>query len=285
MLEVNRFMIDFILEKTKNLSFFKKLEKTLKSARIKIPYTQYLKILYISTFISIPISIFIFWFLNFINVKEIYLIYSTLSIPLIVFLSIYYYPFAKANEHARKIESELPFAISHLASIAESNLPPTIMFRIISTFREYKALGKEFEEIVRRMEVYGLDFVTATKNVAETTPSISFQKFLNSMITTIQSGGDIKNFLRIMYDKTSYEWKAEREEFIQKLSLFSEIYVGVVVLTPLLLISMLVLMSLLHTTTLFGLNINDLLMIGTFVILPLINVLSLLFFKGVEIEI
>jgi flagellar protein FlaJ len=277
-------MINFIIEKTKNLSFFKRIEKALKSARIKIPYTQYLKILYISTFISIPISIFIFWFLNFINVKETYLIYSTLFIPLIVFLSICYYPFVKVNEHARKIETELPFAISHLASIAESNLPPTIMFRIISTFKEYKGLGKEFEEIVRRMEVYGLDFVTAVKNVAETTPSISFQKFLNSMVTTIQSGGDVKNFLRIMYDKTYYEWKAEREEFVQKLSLFSEIYVGVVVLTPLLLISMLVLMSLLQTPTLFGLSINDLLMIGTFILIPLINVLSLLFFKGVEIE-
>jgi flagellar protein FlaJ len=277
-------MINFIIEKTKNLSFFRKIEKALKSARIKTSYTQYLKILYISTFISIPISIFIFWFLNFINVKEIYLIYSTLSIPLIVFLFIYYYPFVKVNEHARKIETELPFAISHLASIAESNLPPTIMFRIISTFREYKALGKEFEEIMRRMEVYGLDFVTAIKNVAETTPSISFQKFLNSMITTIQSGGDIKNFLKVMYDKTSYEWKAEREEFIQKLSLFSEIYVGVVVLAPLLLVSMVVLMSSLQTGNLFGLNINDWLMLGTFVILPVINVLSLLFFKGIEIE-
>jgi len=278
-------MINFLVEKSKNKKFFKNLEKALKSARIKIIYSQYLKNLYTFTFISIIPTVITFLILLNIKIKETLLLFFVPFIPLIVFLSLYFYPFLKANDHARKIEAELPFAISHLSSIAESNLPPTIMFRIISTFKEYKALSKEFEEIVRRMEIYGLDFISAVKSVANTTPSISFQKFLNSLITTVESGGDIKNFLKLMYDKTYYEWRAEREEFIQKISLFSEIYVGVVVLAPLLLVSMLVLMNLLQVGTFFGLTINDWLILGTFLIVPLLNIVFLIFFKGIEVEI
>ena len=274
-------MINFLVERTKKLKFFKILEKDLKSARIKIPYTLYLKNLYLFTFISLFISLFLAFFLHFLKFQYFFL---PLFIPLIVFLTLYTYPKYAANSLAIKIENELPYAISHLASIAESNIAPHVMFRILSNFKEYEGVGTEIREIVRRMDTYGLDFVSAIRNVAKTTPSKSFQKFLNNLVTTIESGGDIKGFLKVMYEQVSFEWKIKREEFIQRLSTFSELYVGLIIATPMFLVSMLVMMNIIQAGNLFGLSLTDWMIIGTYFLLPFLNLIFLLFIKGIEVE-
>lgn len=274
-------MINFLVEKAKKLKFFKALEKDLKAARMKTPYTIYFKNLFSFTLISFFISIIFSLLLLFLNFKYFFL---PLLFPLIVFLTLYTYPKYIANSLAIKIENELPYAISHLSSIVESNIAPHVMFRILSSFKEYEGVGKELKEIVRRMDVYGLDFISAIRSVAKTTPSKTFQKFLNNLVTTIESGGDIKGFLKVMYDQISFEWKIKREEFIQRLSIFSELYVGLVIATPMFIVSMLVMMNIIQAGNLMGLSLVDWIIIGTYLLLPLLNIIFLLFIKGIEVE-
>ena len=280
-------LINFLIEKLRDKKPFKKLEIALKEAKIKIPYTLYLKRLFTFTLISFFISILLLLliFLLKIEVKIPFFHFIILSIPLFVFLSLYTHPFSKAKELGMKIEAELPFAISHLASIAESNLPPQVMIRILAGFEEYKGINREMKEILKRMEVYGMDFVSAIKSVSQTTPSPSLKYLLNSLATAIQSGGDIKGLLKMMYEKAYHEWKLKRgEEFVRKFSLLVEIYLGIVIMAPISLITLLALMSTFSIGGFYGLTVNDLLFLSIYLLIPALNLIFLFLFKGVPVE-
>ena len=82
-----------------------------------------------------------------------------------------------------------------MAAVASSGVPPTKMFQLISESEEYGEIAVEAEKIVNYIEIFGYDILTAIKTVALTTPSPMFREFFNGMVSTTQSGGDVKNFL------------------------------------------------------------------------------------------
>ncbi len=279
-------MITFLAIKTKK--YFSFLKPWLKSANIKQPLLTYLEEFYQSLFLTIGLSIFLFFITFFIEKLVpkimIYAIYFLSAfLPILTIIYYIFYPKIKARNIAMKINSLLPFALSHISSIAESGAPPHLIFKIMSSFKEYEELSNVFKEISDKTEKYGYDLVTAIKSVSQTTPSKSLKKFLNSFVTTIESGGDIKGFLKEYSNQALFEWRVKRQEFIQRLGTFSEIYVGVVVVMPLFVVSLLVVMNFISPQ--FGaLSIMDLMRIIVYLAIPFLNLLFLMFIKGIEVE-
>ena len=75
-----------------------------------------------------------------------------------------------------------------------------------------------------------------------------------------------------------------REEFLQKLGTFSEIYVGVLVLSPLIIVALLIFMNFIHSN-IGGLSIIELMKLCIYALIPLLNIIFLAIVKGFEVEI
>lgn len=278
-------LFSWLVERIKKNEIFLRLKKALVSTRSKTLYSVYLARLLFFVFLSLLIGL-VFFFLP-INLPKNFQILRFLIpilLPLTTFLTFYLDVLQKESAYKSQIENNLLPVISHMISISESNLSPYFIFKIISQFEEYGAVSKEFREIVNRVEVYGQDFISAIKDVASTTPSAIFQKFLNNVASIIESGGDLKNYLKLTYDYLTFDWKIKREEFLQKLGTISEIYVGLVISSPLFLVSMIVVLAAIQTQVGF-ISLIDLLKFFSYVILPFLNIIFLLIIKGVEVEI
>jgi len=273
----------------KHFSGFNFLSENLKKANIKIPFRVYLSLsLFVSLFLSILSSIFsflIFYFLQYPLILRIAfpVFLSLLTFTLSSILAILY-PYQVASSRKKNIETNLPFVLIHMGSIAESGVPPYLIFKMISYFKEYGEAAKEMEKIVRNIEEFGLDPLTAVREVAEKTPSPALKQILLGFVSTTESGGNVKEYLKNAGEQALFEWRMKRERFLHQLSTYAEFYTGILIASPLFIISLFAVMYMIQPT-LGGLDILKIMKISIYGILPLLNVMFLLFLRGVEVEI
>lgn len=195
------------------------------------------------------------------------------AITLTVFHS---YPLQMLVSKKNSIEGNMPFAINHMAAIASSGVPPVVIFKLLTTVKEYGEVMNESKRIVRNMDVFGMDVTSAIKNVADRTPSPKFKQFLYGIVSTIETGGNLKKYLETNARQALFDYKLKREKYLQTLSTYADFYTAVLIAAPLFFVSILSIMSLVGGEVL-GLSIPVAMQLGIFVLIPLLNSIFIVF--------
>jgi flagellar protein FlaJ len=161
-----------------------------------------------------------------------------------------------------------------MAAIASSGIPPEFMFELLTGFEEYGEISEQSKIIMRNIKTFGMSSVDALKDVSKRMPSKDFKELMLGIASTIETGGNLTSYLKEMSDKALFEYKIKREQYLKTLSTYADIYTGVLVAAPLMMISMLATMSIIGGTVV-GLTISELVFLITWVILPVMNMLFL----------
>jgi len=201
---------------------------------------------------------------------------APMAAGLLIFGSMYLYPSQKAKKRQKSIDSNLPFALNHLGAIATSGISPTAMFELLNTFEEYGGISNEAGEISRRVNVFGEDLTTALRDVAERSPSDDWSEVLYGIISTVETGGSLKSYLKEKADEAIFEYNMEKEREIERLSTYASFYTAILIAAPVFLVVTLAVMNLLGGQ-IAGFAIRDLMWMGVHVIIPVINGLFVMF--------
>ncbi|MCS7106232.1 MAG: type II secretion system F family protein [Candidatus Aenigmarchaeota archaeon] len=274
----------------KNPKLFSFLKECLVKSEIKIPVRSYVSVSILTTIIVFISTLIIFYSLYFfLKLPEfffpIYVILMPLTFSFICLFTLFFSPYQIMQSKRKNIETNLPFVLTHMSAIAESGVPPYVVFKIISNFKEYGEIAKEMKKIVRNIEVFGTDPVTAAKEVAKRTPSESLRQLLLGFVTTTEAGGSMKEYLKTSGVRALFEWRIRRERFLQQLTTYAEIYIGLLIAAPLFIISLFAVMNTIPgATTLGGIEILSLMELTIYVILPVLNIGFLMFLRSVEVE-
>ncbi len=163
-----------------------------------------------------------------------------------------------------------------MAAIASSGIPTEFMFELLTGFKEYGEISEDSKLIMRNMKTFGMSSVDSLKDIAERTPSQDFREILLGIVSTVESGGNIVEYLREMADKALFSYRIKREKYLKTLSTYADIYTALLVAAPLMMLSLLATMSIIGGSVM-GLTINELMLLITWVILPVLNVGFLIF--------
>lgn len=194
-----------------------------------------------------------------------------------VVLTIYHsYPFHLLTSKKNSIEGNLPFAINHMAAISASGVPPYVTFKLLTNIPEYGEVSNEAKRIVRNVEAFGMDVVSAMRNVAERTPSAEFRQMIFGIISTIETGGDLRKYLENSAKEALFDYRLKREKYMQTLSTYADFYTAVLIAAPLFFVSVLSVMSLVGGSV-FGLSIPNAMRIGVYAMIPLMNIVFIMF--------
>jgi flagellar protein FlaJ len=192
-------------------------------------------------------------------------------------LTIYHsYPFHLLTSKKNSINANMPFALNHMGAIAASGVPPFVIFRLISTIPEYGEIANESKRVVRNVEAFGMDLISAIRNVADRTPSTEFRQFLYGIVSNTETGGDLKGFLESSAKEALFDYKLKREKYLQTLSTYADFYTAVLIAAPLFFVSVLSILSLIGGQ-IFGLSIPTAIRLGVYVLMPLLNTVFILF--------
>ena len=280
----NVLMKDWSLELINSFpDFFKGLYKELRLANMKVLSSTYTNTMMFSSIIAGTSILLLSSFISVVSFVPISVVIANGFLGGILGLSgtaigYYYYPKYKVKERERKINANLPFAIDHMAAVVSAGVAPTSMFSLISQSREYNEVSVELEKIVEYIELFGYDMLTAVETVAAQCPSKQMKEFLEGFVSTVESGGELKDYLRESSDGAMLHYKLERQKFTESISTFSDIYTGLMVASPLFFVAALSMVSILGGAV-GNVDVNTLMVMGTYVAIPLLNMMFIAFME------
>ena len=260
--------------------FFKNLYKNLRIADIHILSTTYSNMMIFTSMVASVASFTVVAFLSFVFFVPLPVLLANSFLAGILGLSATFagfnlYPKVRIKSRERNINANLPFAIDHMAAVTSAGVNPTSMFKLLSESEEYKEVSVELSKIVEYTELFGYNITTSIERVSATCPSKQMRDFLDSFVSNVESGGELKDYLRESADQAMLNYKLERQKYSDSISTFSDIYTGLMVASPLFFVAALSMVSILGGTV-GDMDVNTLMLLGTYVAIPALNVLFIL---------
>lgn len=267
----------------------KLVESTLPKSGMNVSPKNYVSLVCLSSLIGYIVSLAVLSVLSFtilnlnIFITVLVIIFSPVVIAASIFIIGIFYPYQMVLSRKRSISTNLPFAISQMGAIASSGVPPTVIFKLLAEFKEYDVLAEEMEKITRNIEVFGLDPMTAMREVAKRTPSEKFKQLLLGLATTIEGGGSLTVYLKNAGEQSLFTWRIKRQKYLQQLSTYAEFYTGLLIAAPLFLIALFSVMYMIQPE-LGGFDIFQLMRISIYLLVPALNVGFLMFLQFTQVE-
>ena len=164
----------------------------LERARIKIYPETYVSLMFFIAVLTVPVSIVSFiivYFYGFLPV--IFLI----PMPFYVMIGFLLIPISKAGDRAANLEREMPFAAAYISVMASGGIAPYTSFKRLAEVELMPAMRSEAKEIIKDVEIFGIDPLTAIESAAKKNPLDVFRDFLSGYASTVIIGGDVGHFL------------------------------------------------------------------------------------------
>lgn len=145
-------------------------------------------------------------------------------------------PGSAAKGRGRDIDRRISPAMSFVSAMSSADVNIDQIFHELARQRIYGQVAEEAAWITRDTELLGVDILTAIKNGASRTPSKRFQDFLQGVVTTATSGGQLKPYFLTKAEQYERENKLETLQRVETMGLLAETFVTVVVAFPLFLV-------------------------------------------------
>ena len=150
------------------------------------------------------------------------------------------YPDIVARGRKSKIDIDLPYAISYMQALSTAMPPFEMLRRIYEESDMFGEVSREFGMVIRDVELFGDDLITAMRNLQRTTPSTNLRDFLNDLGIVFDSGGDVSSYLGAKTEYYREQAKRELDLVLKTIEIMAEVYVSAFVAGPIALIIMIV---------------------------------------------
>ena len=247
----------------------------LEKAGIKIYPETYVSLMFLAALLSSPVtiaSIVLLYFFRFIPL--VFLV----PMPLYVMIGFIVWPMSAASERSSTLEREMPFAATYVAVMASGGIPPYVSFKRLSEVDLMPAMRKEAKEVIRDVEIFGIDPLTALDNSAKKNPLDIFRDFVSGYASTVIIGGDVNHFLETKAQDIFKTRSARVKIAAERLGMLLETFIIVMVLMSL---CFYILFSV-ETIYSFGGDIYSGMLMYTYVFTPLLSVVFIYLAHGMQ---
>lgn len=160
----------------------------------------------------------------------------TILVPILIVYTAVPMLNGKVKRRGKSIDKVLPYAVNYMAALSSAEVSPAFIFRGLAGQEIYGEIKYEAMNIVKDMDVLGMDILTAIHNAIDRSPSMKFQDFLQGVVTTVTSGGSLNIYFQAKSDQYRKENRVEQKGTLETLAVMGESFVTVVVAMPLFLI-------------------------------------------------
>lgn len=138
-------------------------------------------------------------------------------------------PTVMVKKRAREVDKEVLFAGRYLLVKLESGTP--LFNALIDASRSYGISSKYFKEIVDDINL-GIPIENALERAREFSPSEHFKMILSELLTTLKTGADVSESLRIVLNLITKKQLLEIKAYSKKLNAYVMLYMVVAAVLP-----------------------------------------------------
>jgi flagellar protein FlaJ len=237
--------------KTKT-AILQQLDDLLLKAHMKIRPEEYLAYVYMATLVAaivgvavgVVVGVVIFGLMGVSLILRILVAGVSIGLlPVMAYFLLLGTPGSRAKGRGRDIDKRIAAAMSFISAMASADVNIDVIFKELSRQKVYGEISQEAAWITRDTELLGSDILTAIRKAARRSPSSKFQDFLQGVITTSTSGGQLKPYFLLKADEYQKENKLELKSQMETLGMLAESFVTVVVAFPLFLVLIMAIMA------------------------------------------
>jgi flagellar protein FlaJ len=257
------------------LPIFKDLDLNLQKSGMKVSFRAYVSLTVFCSILTSLVNLAVIPVFAFFALKIALLpaflfgLGGSLLAGAITTIGFYGYPVYRADAVKRQLEDELPFTTGYMAILTSAGVSPESIFKSISNLPVPLAMSSQAKDVVRDVNLFGSDIISALQEVSKRTPSERYREMIEGFISTIHSGGNLSSYLR---GKSTQYMKLKRislKKFSDTLSMLAEFYVAILLTGPLMMVIMLTVMAMLGGGGLGMLSPDLLLNLLTYIAIPL----------------
>ncbi|MCW4021551.1 MAG: type II secretion system F family protein [archaeon] len=249
----------------KFLSGIFEFKEHLTRADIKIYPETYISLMFLVATLTLPVSVI-----------SLVLIYFTQFVPLILLVPMPIYvmigfmiiPSSRASERAAALEREMPFAATYVTVMASGGIPPYMSFKRLTEVELLPATRKESRGLIRDVEIFGVDPLSALEKAAKNNPLDIFRDFLSGYASTVIIGGDVIHFLETKAQEIFKSGSMQVKAAAERMGMLLETFIIVMVLMSLCFYILFSVESIYSTGMDMGANV----IMYTYVFTPLLSV-------------
>jgi len=164
----------------------------LERAKIKIYPETYVSLMLFTATLTIPVSVISLLIVLFWGFMPLVFL---IALPFFVMICFFLVPISRAGDRAACLEREMPFASSYISVMASGGIAPYTSFKRLAEVELLPGMRSEAREIIKDVEIFGIDPLTAIEKAAKKNPLDIFKDFLSGYASTVIIGGDTKHFL------------------------------------------------------------------------------------------
>lgn len=220
------------------------LEENLLKAHLRMRADEYMALVYAQTLVAgialLATGVVVGFLLSILVSFEVGAILGVL-LPVLGAPALFFVlrgaPSGKAKTRGRNIDRRISIAMNFMSAMSSADVNIDRIF--LELGRQKKIYGEVAEEaawITRDTELLGVDILTAIREGATRSPSKRWQDFLQGVVTTATSGGQLKPYFLVKAEQYEAENKLAGLQRTETMGLMAEVFVIGVVAFPLFLV-------------------------------------------------
>lgn len=244
-------------------------------AGIKIYPETYVSLMFFVALLTLPVSIVALVLLYF--TKLLPLIFLV-PMPAYVMVGFIVTPMSRASERASALEREMPFAATYITVMASGGIPPYMSFKRLTDVELLPAMRKEARHLIRDVEIFGVDPLSALENAGRNNPLDIFRDFVSGYASTVIIGGDVIHFLETKAQDIFKTRSLRVHAAAERLGMLLESFIIIMVLMSLCFYILFSVESIYST----GMDMGSGVIMYTYVFTPLLSVVFLYLAHGMQ---
>jgi flagellar protein FlaJ len=202
----------------------------LQRADMRIYPETYVSMMFFIAVLTLPVSIVAIVLLYLLQLLPLIFLVPA---PLYVMIAFIIMPMSKASERSQRLEREMPFAATYVAVMASGGIPPYTSFKRLSEANLLPAMSQEASNLIRDVEIFGVDPLTAMQKSGKANPLDIYREFVGGYASTVIIGGDITSFLETKAEELFRTRAARVRAAAERLGMLLESFIIIMVLMSL----------------------------------------------------
>src|SRR4030042_7076083 len=229
--------------------FVRELKDTYNKSLTQLPFSKYSKIS-IGAGVATFILSFLAGFVLHVRILETSLLMRVLLalilsavVTLAVEMPILFYPHYKASSNKNRIDDGLIYTVSYMTILANSGFSVARMFARAAEVEKNYVIKQLLSSFLTDVSVFGFDLEKSLTRLSEQSPSKVFSRFIDSVKNAIWTSGELKLLMNYKFDTQIQSRKEKTESTLTSFMFLSEIYIALMIVTPIMMILMVTLLS------------------------------------------
>lgn len=247
----------------------------LQKAGIKIFPETYISLMFFISLLTLPVTVTALVLIYFFKWIPLVVLAPT---PIFVMIAFMVMPMMRAGERSGNLEREMPFAAAYVSVMATGGITPYMSVKRLSNVDLMPAMRKEAKEIIKEVEVFGQDPLSALGKAAKLNPLDTFRDFFSGYASAVITGGDVTHFLEVKTEDIFKSRSARIKVAAERLGMLLESFIIIMVLMSLCFYILFSVESIYSV----GISIFSGLILYTYVFTPLLSIVFIYLAHGMQ---